>query len=76
MRAEVTGVVRDLFPHFMAHPQELPKQWRRDVETVAGDRTALARIVCDYISGMTDRFALQTNAQVFGGPQIGRGGYG
>ena len=76
MRAEVTGVVRDLFPHFMAHPQELPKQWRRDVETVAGDRTALARIVCDYISGMTDRFALQTHAQVFGGPQIGRGGYG
>ena len=76
MRAEVTGVVRDLFPHFMAHPQELPKQWRRDVETVAGDRTALARIVCDYISGMTDRFALQTHALVFGGPQIGRGGYG
>lgn len=76
MRAEVTGVVRDLFPHFMAHPQELPKQWRRDVETVAGDRTALARIVCDYISGMTDRFALQSHAQVFGGPQIGRGGYG
>jgi dGTPase len=76
MRAEVTGVVRDLFPHFMAHPQELPKQWRRDVDAVAGDRTALARIVCDYISGMTDRFALQTHARVFGGPQIGRGGYG
>ena len=76
MRAEVTGVVHDLFPHFMAHPGELPKQWRRDVDAVAGDETALARIVCDYISGMTDRFALQTHAQIFGGPQIGRGGYG
>jgi dGTPase len=76
MRAEVTGVVRALFPHFMTHPQELPKQWRRDVDVIAGDETALARIVCDYISGMTDRFALQTHARVFGGPQIGRGGYG
>jgi dGTPase len=76
MRAEVTAVVHDLFPHFMAHPDELPKQWRRDVDASAGDQTALARIVCDYISGMTDRFALQTHAQVFGGPQIGRGGYG
>lgn len=75
MRREVTGVVHDLFPHFMANPQELPKQWRKDLEAVAGE-TALARIVCDYISGMTDRFALQTHARIFGGPQIGRGGYG
>jgi dGTPase len=60
-------VVHDLFPHFMAHPQELPKQWRKDVEEVAGDDTALARIVCDYISGMTDRFALQTHGRIFGG---------
>ncbi len=67
MRREVTAVVHDLFPHFMAHPQELPKQWRKDVEEVAGDDTALARIVCDYISGMTDRFALQTHGRIFGG---------
>jgi dGTPase len=36
----------------------LPKQWRKDVAEVQ-DQTALARIVADYISGMTDRFALQ-----------------
>ncbi|BDW84934.1 deoxyguanosinetriphosphate triphosphohydrolase [Roseicyclus marinus] len=66
MRREVTAVVHDLFPHFIAHPDELPKQWRKDVEEVSGDETALARIVCDYISGMTDRFALQTHARVFG----------
>jgi dGTPase len=68
MRRAVTGVVHDLFPHFMAHPGELPKQWRKDVEGVADDETALARIVCDYIAGMTDRFALQTHARVFGAP--------
>jgi dGTPase len=76
MRAEVTGVVRDLFPHFMAHPDQLPKQWRHDVAAVMGDETALARIVCDYISGMTDRFALLTHGRVFGGPSLRPGGYG
>lgn len=66
MRAEVTGVVRALFPYFLAHPGELPKQWRKDVEE-AQSETALARIVCDYISGMTDRFALQEYARLIEG---------
>lgn len=58
MRQEVTRVVRDLFPFFLNNPENLPKQWRKDVDEVSSD-TELARIVCDYISGMTDRFALQ-----------------
>ncbi|MBY6199800.1 deoxyguanosinetriphosphate triphosphohydrolase [Maritalea mobilis] len=66
MRVEVTRVVMELFPFFMAHPEELPKQWRKDVEDVAGDETQLARIVSDYIAGMTDRFALQTHQRIFG----------
>ncbi|MBF9032325.1 deoxyguanosinetriphosphate triphosphohydrolase [Rhodobacterales bacterium HKCCE3408] len=57
MRAEVTEVVRDLFPFYLAHPEYLPKQWRKDVEEVESE-TGLARLVSDYIAGMTDRFAL------------------
>jgi dGTPase len=64
MREKVTIVVNDLFPHFLAHPDQLPKQWRKDVEAIKGD-TALARIVSDYISGMTDRFALQCHEKLF-----------
>jgi dGTPase len=70
MRAEVTKVVAELFPFFMAHPEELPKQWRKDVEEIAGDETALARIVSDYIAGMTDRFALQRHAVLIGGADL------
>ncbi|MEM8850044.1 MAG: deoxyguanosinetriphosphate triphosphohydrolase [Pseudomonadota bacterium] len=70
MRAQVTQVVEDLFPHFMANPQDLPKQWRKDVEAVDGE-TALARIVCDYIAGMTDRFALQCHDRFVGGWSYG-----
>nr|WP_245947507.1 deoxyguanosinetriphosphate triphosphohydrolase [Jannaschia seohaensis] len=58
VRRQVTQVVDDLFPHFMAHPEALPKQWRKDVAETRSE-TELARIVCDYIAGMTDRFALQ-----------------
>ena len=65
MRTQVTEVVNMLFPFFMAHPDELPKQWRKDVEQVA-DQTGLARIVSDYIAGMTDRFALVCHGRYLG----------
>ena len=66
MRAEVTDVIRDLFPAFMEHPGQLPRQWRNDVEEVSSE-TELARIVSDYIAGMTDRFALQCHQRLIGG---------
>jgi len=62
MREEVTHVVADLFAFLLDHPDHLPKQWRKDVDE-AQDDTALARIVCDYIAGMTDRFALQCHGR-------------
>ena len=65
MRKDVTQVVNDLFPLFIAQPEHLPKQWRKDVAE-ARDETALARIVADYIAGMTDRFALETHARLMG----------
>jgi dGTPase len=66
MRREVTQVIRDLFPLFMSRPDELPKQWRKDVADAQGE-TALARIVADYIAGMTDRFAIQEHTRLCGG---------
>ena len=63
MRQQVTRVVEDLFPYFCAHPEQLPKQWRKDVEEADGN-IAMARIVSDYISGMTDRFALQEHERL------------
>ncbi|AZB55550.1 deoxyguanosinetriphosphate triphosphohydrolase [Cereibacter sphaeroides] len=64
-RAKVTAVVNELFPLFMARPELLPQEWRRDVEAAA-DETTLARIVADYVAGMTDRFALQEHARLCG----------
>lgn len=65
IRAEVTGVVRDLFPLFLSDPTHLPERWQ-DRIAAAQDDTALARLVSDYIAGMTDRFALQAHERLFG----------
>ncbi|MCC5960606.1 MAG: deoxyguanosinetriphosphate triphosphohydrolase [Rhodobacteraceae bacterium] len=69
MRAQVTGIVRDLFPLFMEQPRHLPTEWRRDVDT-ADSETELARIVADYVSGMTDRFAIQEHARLVRGEDV------
>lgn len=64
-RAEVTVVIHDLFPLFLNDPTHLPMEWQ--AELVGADKTAIARRVCDYISGMTDRFALQEHERIFVG---------
>ena len=56
-RARVTEVVNGLFPLFLERPDLLPVEWHQDV-AAARDDVALARIVADYVAGMTDRFAL------------------
>lgn len=64
-RARVTEVVNGLFPLFMSQSEHLPQEWRADVDAAKGE-TELARIVADYVSGMTDRFALQEHARLLG----------
>jgi dGTPase len=66
IRAEVSRVVEDLFPLYLSDPLLMSPQWQRDVGR-AGDRTAMARVVSDYIAGMTDRFALQEHARLMQG---------
>ena len=56
-------VVEDLFAAFMARPEALPEEWRAD--DVATDRERLARRICDYIAGMTDRFAVGDHRRLF-----------
>ncbi len=70
-RKEVTQVIEDLFPFFLANPDQLPKQWRKDVDA-AREEVDLARIVSDYIAGMTDRFALQCHARFIDSEGPGR----
>ena len=67
IRAEVTGVVEELFPLFVEQPDLMPQDWSNSIAVAGTDRTMLARIVADYIAGMTDRFALQEHYRLIGG---------
>ena len=53
-----TRLIRELFQHFLDHPKEMPDEYHR----APGD---LPTHVADYISGMTDRFALRTYERLF-----------
>ncbi|PVA11501.1 deoxyguanosinetriphosphate triphosphohydrolase [Pelagivirga sediminicola] len=66
-RAQATNVVDGLFPFYMEQPEHLPRRWQGDVDA-AKTTTELARLVSDYIAGMTDRFALAQHARHLGGP--------
>jgi len=63
-RAEVTTVIRELFPLFLNDPSQLPSNWHEELQ--GADKTAIARRVCDYISGMTDRYALLEYERILG----------
>ena len=65
-RQRVTRIVHDLFPAYLADPALLPPDWQGDVAAAEGDETRLARIVLDYVAGMTDRFAILEHDRVFG----------
>jgi len=52
-RRKVRGVVQQLFDFYMNNDVAL----RQAVGTAPEDRKLRARVVCDYVAGMTDRFA-------------------
>ncbi|MEO1531906.1 MAG: deoxyguanosinetriphosphate triphosphohydrolase [Pseudomonadota bacterium] len=58
MRLKAARVVQDLFEIFMADPGLMPEHWYGAAAAADGE-TARARVIADYIAGMTDRYALE-----------------
>lgn len=56
-------VIRDLFEAYMRDPRLLPQAWRDGAPDHSSDR--YARHVCDFIAGMTDRYALAQHKSLF-----------
>ena len=60
MQIKAERIITAVFQAYVAEPRQLP-YWEQDK---IGDRD-LYRVVCDYIAGMTDRYALQEYAKLF-----------
>ena len=63
-RSHARRVLRELFQLFLAEPDVLPPEWAARVEQAFTEQ-GKAREVCDYIAGMTDRFALEEHRKLF-----------
>jgi dGTPase len=61
MRRKARRVVEELFATFAEAPELMPAEWNA---CKALDQTGRARVVADYIAGMTDRFALQEHRKL------------
>jgi dGTPase len=63
MRSQAKRILSELFALFMAEPETLPDLWRRDAEQATAVRRA--RLVCDYLAGMTDNYAIDLHRRLF-----------
>ena len=58
-------VLTEVFEHLMAHSEALPPNYREKAET-----ESLARVVCDYIAGMTDHYVEDLRKKLMAGKKI------
>ena len=60
MREKASRIVRELYAAFMENPALLPP----DYVEQGGDATRQARMIADYIAGMTDRYAISEHRRL------------
>ena len=54
-RVKIQHMLEDLYRHYKSEPDVLPEMYRK---MIASGETQ-NRVICDYIAGMTDRFAMK-----------------
>ncbi|MDE0143564.1 MAG: deoxyguanosinetriphosphate triphosphohydrolase [Caldilineaceae bacterium] len=62
MAAKADRTIRALFSAFVEEPAQLPPETQADFSDPGTD---LHRVVCDYIAGMTDRYAIAEHRRLF-----------
>jgi len=65
MAVKAERVIQDLFHAYMERPEMLPAGTASVRLQRAGDEPARARVVADYVAGMTDRYALDEYDRLF-----------
>ena len=57
---KATYIIEEMFHHFVKNPDALPGEYRRFIGEYPTDR-----VVCDYIAGMSDDYAVHTFENIF-----------
>ena len=58
--SKVEGILEKLYTYYTAHPEALPEDYAGVIERDGRERAA-----CDYISGMTDGYAMEKFGELF-----------
>lgn len=62
-RSQARRILGEMFSLFLREPEVLPTVWFAKSQN--RDEAGRARVVCDYIAGMTDRFAIEEHRKLF-----------
>ena len=65
MTLKAGRIVEALFNAFMQDARLLPPQYQDKLREQGGDAALQARIIADYIAGMTDRYAIREHQRLF-----------
>jgi dGTPase len=65
IREQAGLIVRDLFFRFFRGPDPMPAEWAEAAAKAGACEPRRARVVCDYIAGMTDRYAVAEHRRHF-----------
>ena len=58
--SKARDILKSLYEHYMRHPEQLPENFRPQL-----DFDGIERVVCDYIACMTDKYAIYQYEQIF-----------
>jgi dGTPase len=64
-RKQAGLIVRDLFSRFFTAPDLMPAEWAEAAAKAGTSEARRARLICDYIAGMTDRYAAAEHQRLF-----------
>lgn len=62
-RSQARRILGEMFSLFLREPEVMPTVWFAKSQN--RDEAGRARVVCDYIAGMTDRFAIEEHRKLF-----------
>jgi dGTPase len=62
-RSQARRILAEMFALFQAEPEVLPAEWYERARD--RDPADQARVICDYIAGMTDRYAIEEHRRLF-----------
>jgi dGTPase len=65
IREQAGLIVRDLFSWFFTAQEPMPADWAEAAAKAGAGEARRARLICDYIAGMTDRYAVAEHRRLF-----------